>query len=363
MDKLNRGVSPEGTLPLSRRRLLQSLPLLLVAPPLLAQTASVPIAVQKLHSFGIRVRDVGRSVAFYQDLFAAPVQARQGDTVCLRIGAGPRFFSIAPVVGDEEPSISHVGLSVAGFNLERLRDQLDALGLSGTTPPLPGQDRLGLAMRHWVSDRGQTAGGRSFGSRDLFFADHEGIFYQLHAEDFCGGLGEMGNACNNVEAAPGPGMFELLDLSHFTNFMSNRDQANGFITQAFGKQYQAYQGPGAPIIGVGDGIQFLMYTGGRETEPPTQAGSINHVCFSVTDFDVERILQRLTDYGLSAREEAANTGPLMHWISMRMANRGGAEEGTPELYFSDPDGLRIQLQDAGYCGGGGYLGNECPDLA
>ena len=30
------------------------------------------------------------------------------------------------------------------------------------------------------------------------------------------------------------------------------------------------------------------------------------------------------------------------------------------LYFTDPDGLRIQLQDVAYCGGGGYLGGVCP---
>jgi hypothetical protein len=53
---------------------------------------------------------------------------------------------------------------------------------------------------------------------------------------------------------------------------------------------------------------------------------------------------------------------MMHWISMRMPNRGGAEGGTPELYFSDPDGIRIQLQDTGYCGGTGYLGDDCPPL-
>ena len=29
-------------------------------------------------------------------------------------------------------------------------------------------------------------------------------------------------------------------------------------------------------------------------------------------------------------------------------DRGGAPEGTPELYFTDPDGLRIQLQDVAY---------------
>jgi len=29
------------------------------------------------------------------------------------------------------------------------------------------------------------------------------------------------------------------------------------------------------------------------------------------------------------------------------------------LYFTDPDGLLIQLQDVSYCGGGGFLGNVC----
>ena len=40
-------------------------------------------------------------------------------------------------------------------------------------------------------------------------------------------------------------------------------------------------------------------------------------------------------------------------------NRGGAPEGTPELYFTDPDGILLQLQDPTYCGGNGYLGDEC----
>src|SRR5262249_35093829 len=47
-------------------------------------------------------------------------------------------------------------------------------------------------------------------------------------------------------------------------------------------------------------------------------------------------------------------------VSMRMENRGGAPGGTPELYFTDPDGLLMQLQDTSYCGGGGFLGDTCP---
>ena len=50
----------------------------------------------------------------------------------------------------------------------------------------------------------------------------------------------------------------------------------------------------------------------------------------------------------------------MQWyVTMRMEDRGGAREGTPELYFTDPDGIPIQLQDVTYCGGSGYLGNVC----
>jgi hypothetical protein len=44
---------------------------------------------------------------------------------------------------------------------------------------------------------------------------------------------------------------------------------------------------------------------------------------------------------------------------MRMENRGGAKEGTPELYFTDPDGIPMQIQDVTYCGGAGILGEIC----
>lgn len=49
-----------------------------------------------------------------------------------------------------------------------------------------------------------------------------------------------------------------------------------------------------------------------------------------------------------------------HYVTMRMENRGGLPDGTPELYFTDPDGLLMPLQDTTYCGGRGYLGNACP---
>jgi len=81
----------------------------------------------------------------------------------------------------------------------------------------------------------------------------------------------------------------------------------------------------------------------------------------MTGFDPAKVTQLLVDYGLKKQEGQSRT-PLITYISLRMPNRGGAEGGTPELYFTDPDGLAIQLQDVTYCGGGGFLGELCPPL-
>jgi len=338
---------------LGRREFLQMIPLLAAAPSALAQDTG-PVAVQKIHSCDMRVTDVARSVQFYQDLFGAPVQARRGEQVFLRVGDGPRFFSLSPTLPGQEPGFSHIGLSVAGFDAEQIQAQLERFGIARGVAPTRGQSRLSVASTSWLEQQGALS--------ELFFADREGLIYHLMGDNYCGGNDADGGRCETLEQSATDGMFSLIDYSHFTNFLTNRARANAFYTEAFGKTFQAYQGPGAPVIGVGDGLQFLMYVGGEEDSVPAVPGRIDHVCFSVEDFDVDRILARLTDYGLRPRENPRETAPLMHWISMRMPNRGGAEGGTPELYFTDPDGLRIQLQDRSYCGGTGYLGDICAQL-
>jgi hypothetical protein len=79
------------------------------------------------------------------------------------------------------------------------------------------------------------------------------------------------------------------------------------------------------------------------------------------NFDPGAVTKLLVSYGLK-QQEGQGRPPLVTYISLRMPNRGGAEGGTPELYFTDPDGLAIQLQDVRYCGGGGLLGELCPPL-
>lgn len=343
----------------SRREILKSLPLLAFAPSLLAQQGAAPIGVSKLHSFGLRVSNLQRSVEFYQGLFGSPIQARQGETVVLQLGAGPYCYSLRPLLPGESPGITHVGLSVENFAVANVQTQLAAHGITPAEAPTSGGPDLNYALRSWTLTRGPEAGGMDGGTRELFFADRDGIFYQLSSATYCGGAGPDGSVCNAVESSPVAARIRLRELSHFTNFVHNSDESNRFHRGLFGLSFQAYQGPASPVIGVGDGIQFLMYVGGRQEGNPAQAGRIDHVCMGIDDFDVERIRALLDDYGLQPRADGAATTPLVHWVSMRMPNRGGAEGGTPELYFSDPDGISIQLQDPSYCGGTGYLGDDC----
>ncbi len=330
---------------LSRRSFAVCLAALAAAPRAFAQGASMRL--RKLNCFEIRVSNVEQSVRFYQGLFGMPVQARTAEAVCLRIGAGPQFMRVRPVRDGEAPAITHLGYSVQGFDTQRALGALRTIGFGEIAPPpitSPGFDH---PMSAWIRKRGATS--------ELYFADARGLIVQLSAPAYCGGSGPLGDQCKAPEPVA-PGLIALNDLNHFTVFVSDGAAANEFYQRTFDLSVQAHQGPRAPVVGIGDGHQFVMYASPPGAKP--SPANINHGCFNMHDFDVDRVLGSLTKYGLTARGDR-HTGPLMHYVSLRMPERGGAEGGTPELYFTDPDGILLQLQDVAYCGGGGYLGNEC----
>ena len=100
-------------------------------------------------------------------------------------------------------------------------------------------------------------------------------------------------------------MFSLIDYSHFTNFLTNRARANAFYTEAFGKTFQAYQGRVRRDRRRETAISVMSV---GEDSVPAVPGRIDHVCFSVGTC-VDRILARLTDYGLKPRENPRETAP------------------------------------------------------
>ncbi len=329
---------------LSRRAFAASVAALAAVPRAFAQAA--PIRLRKLHCFEIRVSDVDRALRFYQGLFGMPVQARSADRVCLAIGDGPQFMAVRPIRDGESPAITYIGYSVEDFDVQRVHAGLRGIGFAAIDPPPITSPGLEHAMSTWIRMRGQTP--------ELYFADARGLIVQLSDPGYCGS-GAGAKACSAAEPVPA-GLLALNDLNHFTVFVNDGAAANRFYQDTFKLAVQAHQGPRAPVVGIGDGHQFVMYAGPPRDKPTPAV--INHGCFNMRGFDVDRVLAALTKYGLTARRDR-RTGPLMHYVSLRMPNRGGAEGGTPELYFTDPDGILLQLQDVSYCGGGGYLGNVC----
>jgi catechol 2,3-dioxygenase-like lactoylglutathione lyase family enzyme len=221
----------------------------------------------------------------------------------------------------------------------------------------------GGPLRARVLKRGPSAGGAPEETAELFVGDPGGIVVQLQAPGYCGGSGQSGEICLSVERPPQQGLLMLRDLSHFTMRTPDPERAIRFYREVFGLPISAYQGS-TPALAVGPGRQFIMMSdvgGGANASPErVKVAFIHHVCFTVDGFDVDRIFKVLNDFGLKPRGQAQeDVPPMTYYVSMRMPDRGGAPTGTPEVYFADPDGLIIQLQDPTYCGGGGVLGERC----
>jgi catechol 2,3-dioxygenase-like lactoylglutathione lyase family enzyme len=342
---------------ISRRNLLLAIPVLPFAMRSLAQQTTVaPIAVTGYHNFGLRVTDVERSVRFYQGLFGAPVVSRVVDRVALQIGDGPQYFTLSPTRVGEAPRISHFGLGVATADRYALQQLLSAHGINRTVDSMTSYNRpLNLAMHSWLARLPSDDDTMLADNHELFVADRDGVVFQLVGTVSCG---SGDDTCQAPESAPGPGLIQLREINHMTTYVANFELSNAFYQQLFGLGVQAYQGT-FPLLGLGDGKQFLMFVGGTQAGTPAQPGRIDHASLNIDDFSEASVLQRLTDYGLTPRAAGEPAQPLQHWVSRRMPERGGIEGGTPEVYFSDPDGIHIQLQHISYCGGGNEFGGDC----
>jgi len=334
---------------LDRRGFLTALPALALAPKLAGQVSAGPqIRTRGINHVKLIVADLKRSIDFYQGLFGMPVQARGGSSeAALRIGSGPQHLALSNDA-DATPSIESYCLGVEGFNEDQILKTLAAHGIKVS--------EYRGAMTVQVGTRGDRT--------DVYLNDPDGLIVQLQDVSYCGGGGRLGASCSAVEPSPKKGLIALKDYSHITVFSEDAQRSNDFYKQLFGFSIRSYQGPTAPTLAVGPTVEFLMFTGGAAGRGATpRPASINHFCMNLEGFNADAIIKTLESYGIKPREsQTGPVGPMRHYISMRMENRGGAKEGTPELYFTDPDGILVQLQDVKYCGGSGVLGDSCPKM-
>jgi catechol 2,3-dioxygenase-like lactoylglutathione lyase family enzyme len=238
-------------------------------------------------------------------------------------------------------------MTTDGFNVDRAVKALAEHGVekaSGRGGPMKSRVRM----------RSADLGGAKDGTAELYIGDPDGLTVQLQDTRYCGGAGVLGEICAAPEPSPRKGKIAVRDYSHLTLFVSNAQASMDFYQRLFGMPIQAHQGPLTPLLAVGPNRQFL-------TIVATGTPSINHFCMTMEHFDPDRVMKTLEDAGIKPRSGGRGpVGPMTSYVSMRMENRGGAKEGTPELYFTDPDGILVQLQDVSYCGGSGRMGEVCP---
>jgi catechol 2,3-dioxygenase-like lactoylglutathione lyase family enzyme len=145
------------------------------------------------------------------------------------------------------------------------------------------------------------------------------------------GLAAAGTVEVAAQSSAAP--LKLKGINHVTMFVSDMNRSVAFYQKLFGMPVQSLQ-QGGTNLNAGAENQFL----GLFQVGPTPR--IDHVCLNVDDFDQERVMATLRENGVEGS---------------RVRMRGE----TAEIYFTDPDGLSVQLQSEKYCGGEGLLGDKC----
>jgi len=300
---------------------------------------SLPVRVLTLNHVSFGCADLQRTVAWYEKVLGIPRYAFQdygggglGQTV-LRVGIdSPAYMALSQrspeALNDPVSRRPHFCWGVEDFNVHRILAALAEM----------------QAPARSVLREGTTINGVNFDGPD-------GAPLQFNPVIACGGVGFLGEVCDTsaepVQRPGDPPAIQVRTMNHIKYFVSDLQSALAWYQKLTdmtivthqereeGPRTAGYEGPPIPVLRVGSGPQHIALVEGGGPEAFRL-----HVGFGVEGFDPDGIMDRLAEHGVSAQ------------VRMR-------EGVTPEILVDGPDGVRIQLQDVSYCGGGGVLGNVC----
>ncbi len=343
---MNRGRSPHlGARTASpntvtrREALLVLSATMMVSPGTVAQPARQLVRPRSLNNIMIAVSDLERSTAFYEGLFGTPV--RYGEAVVFRVGVGPQFFALTAVTSGTNPGFLSYGMTLENFDAEQVMRTL--------------ADHGGVSAQ--ITRRGDTP--------ELFVLDANGIKVQLQDVAYGHGSGVRGDVLSPAPVAIARPTFQLRTINHVTLTVANGARQKEFYQTVFGLPLHHTQGTTLGF-GIGEGVEAWHIAFNAAANNPDAVSRIDHACFTIEDFDAERVMAILIDHGLEPIEVGIPglIKPMTCRVRWRQrANNGGGPTsplGSPELYFNDPDNISIQIQDVSYCGGSGRLGEICP---
>lgn len=119
-----------------------------------------------------------------------------------------------------------------------------------------------------------------------------------------------------------------LSLNHVSLSVSDVNRSAEFYNRVLGLEVISRPANGGINMGLGSESFLGLY----QLQNP---GSMHHLCIGVNNYDADALAARLVDHGITA---SVNRDP---------ANR---TSGGDQLYFNDPDGIRLQLAQHGYLG-------------
>ena len=296
----------------------------------------LPIRVSTLNHVSFGCADLRTTVAWYERVLAIPRHAFQdygGGQTVLRLAEDPPAYmalsqsspeSLQPVPARRP----HFCWGIEDFDVHRIFEGLAAMP----------------ALARSVLREGTTINGVNFDGPD-------GAPLQFNPIIACGGLGFLGEVCDTgaeaMRRTGDPPPIPVRTLNHVKYHVSDLSSALAWYQRLTGmpvvtwqepvggRRTEGYEGRPIPVLRVGSGPQHLALVEGGGPEAFRL-----HVGLGVEGFDPDAVMERLAEHGVAAH------------LRLR-------EGVTKEVLVDAPDGVRLQLQDVSYCGGGGVLGNEC----
>jgi catechol 2,3-dioxygenase-like lactoylglutathione lyase family enzyme len=117
-------------------------------------------------------------------------------------------------------------------------------------------------------------------------------------------------------------------MNHVSLSVTDVNRSADFYNRVLGLEIISRPANGGLNMGLGNESFLGLYN-------LSNPGSMSHLCIGVDDYDADELAERLVPHGITAR------------VSRDPANR---TSGGDQLYFTDPDGISVQLAQHGYLG-------------
>lgn len=117
-------------------------------------------------------------------------------------------------------------------------------------------------------------------------------------------------------------------MNHVSLSVNDVNRSADFYNRVLGMEIISRPANGGLNMGLGSESFLGLYN-------LPNPGGMHHMCIGVDNYDADALAEKLVDHGIQAD---VNRDP---------ANR---TSGGDQLYFNDPDGIRVQLAQHGYLG-------------